>query len=421
MDNRDSLKVSVIVPVKDMAETLETCLDALLHQESVTYNQDYEVIVVDDGSGDQSADVARRAGVVVFQQKNLGQAAARNAGARLARGEIFAFTDADCAPDKLWVLKIIQAFSNPGVVGIKGIYRTQQKEVVARFVQQEYAYKYERMAQLDKIDFIDTYSAAYRKDIFLQNSGFDDRFRQLEDQEFSFRLALKGYRLEFHPEMVVRHVHDKSLSEYFHRKFTIGYWKTDLLRSLPQKTFSDSHTPASQRWQIVLAGLMVASIALGLVWSPGFWFFLVSLLLFFGSGLPFMFWVAKYDPKIVWAVPGLLLVRAYALGIGSVMGLFHTSTHQTNKFHNQNWANQILKRLFDLLGAFVGLVVSFPLIFLSIIAIKLDDGGPAFFSQTRVGENGRKFKCHKLRTMVIGSEQLIQQVLPLNLIKGAGL
>ena len=172
----DFLKVSVIVPVKDMAETLKTCLDALLNQKSVIYNQDYEVIVVDDGSGDQSADVARRAGVVVYQQKNLGPAAARNAGARLARGNIFAFTDADCAPDQLWVLNIIQAFSNPEVVGIKGTYRTQQKEMVARFVQQEYAYKYERMAHLDKIDFIDTYSAAYRKDIFLQNNGFDERF-----------------------------------------------------------------------------------------------------------------------------------------------------------------------------------------------------------------------------------------------------
>jgi lipopolysaccharide/colanic/teichoic acid biosynthesis glycosyltransferase/GT2 family glycosyltransferase len=420
MDSKGSPKVSVIVPVKDMAESLEACLEALLHQKFVIYNQEYEVIVVDDGSGDSSAEVAKRAGVRVHQQENMGPAAARNAGARLAGGPILAFTDADCVPDEQWVANIIQAFSNPEVVGIKGTYRTQQKEVVARFVQQEYAYKYARMAHLDRIDFIDTYSAAYRKDIFLQNNGFDERFPKssVEDQEFSFRLAVKGYRLEFHPELVVWHVHDKSIREYFQRKYKIGYWKTELLRSLPQKTLSDSHTPASQRWQIFLAGLIIVLVGLGMAWSPGFCLLLVSFLLFIGSGLPLMFWIAKSEPGIVWAVPGLLLVRAYAQGFGLIVGLFYISTKPKKKFQNLNFANQFLKRFFDILGAMAGLLISFPIILLSIIAIKLDDGGPAFFSQTRIGENGRRFRLYKLRTMMIGSEQLVQQLLPMNRIKG---
>ena len=51
------------------------------------------------------------------------------------------------------------------------------------------------------IDFIDTYSAAYRKEVFIQNGGFDESFRvpSVEDQEFSFRLARKGYRMVFEP------------------------------------------------------------------------------------------------------------------------------------------------------------------------------------------------------------------------------
>ncbi len=420
MDNSDFLKVSVIVPVKDMAETLETCLDALLNQELVTYNLDYEVIVVDDGSDDQSADVARRAGVIVYQQKNLGPAAARNAGARLARGNIFAFTDADCAPDQLWVLKIIQAFSNPEVVGIKGTYCTQQKEVVARFVQQEYAYKYKRTAHFDKIDFIDTYSAAFRKDIFMQNNGFDERFTKssVEDHEFSFRLAAKGYRLEFHPELIVWHIHDRNIREYCLRKFIMGYWKTELLRSLPQITFNDSHTPASQRWQIILAGIMTLFTGVGIVWRPGLWLLLVAFILFVGSSLPFIFWVVKTEPGIVWATQILIIVRAFALGFGLFLGLFHTTNSKAQKYRKLNWINQILKRCFDIVGALLGLSLSFPIILLSMIAIKIDDGGPAFFSQTRIGENGRKFRLFKLRTMFIGSEQLIHQLLSRNLVKG---
>ena len=423
MDSPDFLIVSVIIPVKDMAETVGACLNALLCQKSVQYDHEYEVIVVDDGSSDQSAEVSRRLGVRVHQQENAGPAAARNTGARLARGTILAFTDADCVPDQQWIVNIIKAFSNPDVVGIKGIYHTHQNEVVARFVQQEYAFKYERMAQLDKIDFIDTYSAAYRKDIFLQNNGFDERFSKasVEDQEFSFRLAVKGYRLEFHPELAVWHVHDKTLKEYFQRKYSIGYWKTELLRSLPQKTFSDSHTPASQRWQILLAGLMVAFIGLGIFWHPGFWFIPLALLFFLVTGLPFIFWISKSESKIVWAVPGLLLARAFALGIGLVMGLTYTSYRQTIKFTNLNFINQILKRIFDIIGATVGMVLSVPIILFSIFAIKIDDGGPAFFSQTRIGANGRKFRVYKLRTMIIGSEELVQQLLPKNQIKRASL
>ena len=417
---QEKIKISVIVPVKDMADTIGACLDALLQQKFVEYNRDYEVIVVDDGSSDRSADVARQAGVRVYQQENAGPAAARNSGARLTRGEILAFTDSDCIPDELWVSNIIKAFAKPEVVGVKGIYHTRQKEVVARIVQQEYAFKYARMAQLDSIDFIDTYSAAYRKDVFLQNNGFDERYTKasVEDQELSFRLSAKGYRLEFHPELVVWHIHDKSIKEYFLRKFKIGYWKTELLRSLPQKTFSDSHTPGSQRWQILLAGLMPLLLGIGMLWTPGLWLLLIAAILFIGSGLTFFFWVVKTDPQTAWALPGILLVRAYALGIGLFIGLFHRSYHRATQFQNFSFINQIIKRVFDFLGALIGLVFSSPLILLSVLAIKFEDGGPALFSQIRVGENGRKFRLYKFRTMIPGSEELVNQVLLLNQING---
>ena len=93
-----------------------------------------------------------------------------------------------------------------------------------RFVQCEYEERYERMAKLKQIDFIDTYSAAYRKSIFLENGGFDPRFPvpSVEDQEFSFRLARKGYQLAFQPAAKVYHSHDLNLWQYVHRKWGIG-------------------------------------------------------------------------------------------------------------------------------------------------------------------------------------------------------
>ena len=140
-------------------------------------------------------------------QTNAGPAAARNAGAFEARGVLLVFTDADCAPEPGWISALVAPFDVPDlrgavIAGAKGAYLTEQTGIVPRFTQLEYEDRYDRMIGAESIDFIDTYSAAYRREIFLANHGFDTIFptASVEDQEFSFRLAEKGYRLVFVPE-----------------------------------------------------------------------------------------------------------------------------------------------------------------------------------------------------------------------------
>ncbi len=92
--------ISVVIPVKDSARDLERCLAALRRSRY----SDYECLVVDDGSSDESAAVAERFGCrVIRNQTTRGPAAARNRGAGEARGEILFFIDADVcvAPDSL--------------------------------------------------------------------------------------------------------------------------------------------------------------------------------------------------------------------------------------------------------------------------------------------------------------------------------
>jgi len=91
-----SPQVSIVVPAYMRPHTLQLCLDALAKQDFPP--SAYEIIVVDDGSADGTAELARSASVHVISQPNTGAAAARNAGARAARGEFLLFTDADCAP-----------------------------------------------------------------------------------------------------------------------------------------------------------------------------------------------------------------------------------------------------------------------------------------------------------------------------------
>src|SRR5512137_682379 len=105
--------ISVIIPAKDAANTLGECLEALLHQESLQLEQDYEVIVVDDGSSDNTVEIAEQHAVRVIHQTHAGPAAARNAGVRHAKGTLLAFTDADCVPSPTWLRDLTRPFDNP--------------------------------------------------------------------------------------------------------------------------------------------------------------------------------------------------------------------------------------------------------------------------------------------------------------------
>ncbi len=396
--------ISIIVPVRNSAATLPACLDALAAQ---TLPRDrYEIIVVDDGSTDNTADVARRPGVTCMSIPPAGPAAARNRGAQLARGELLLFTDADCVPAPDWAEQLLAVFADQKVAGAKGVYRTHEKGLTPRFVQLEYLAKYERMARLPAIDFIDTYSAAYRREVFLANGGFDPSFPtpSVEDQEFSFRLARKGYLLVFAPGAVVYHRHDLNLAEYVRRKFWIGYWKAFLLRRHPEKVFKDSHTPLSQRLQIALLG--GAGIALALGWLSPVWvaISLSLLFLFCLSALPLLAFILRNDPPVLIAAPVMLAARAAALGAGLAAGLIGLRRKPLTTYSLSGW-QRAAKRGLDIAGALAALILCGPLIAVLAIIVKIDSPGPAFFAQERVGENGRRFRFYKLRSMRAGAER----------------
>ena len=139
------LQFSVIVPAWNAEKILPLCLQALERQ---TIAQDrYEIIVIDDGSTDHSAEIVQKFSAGYHFQKNQGPATARNRGAALAKGSIIFFTDADCVPDPNWLEEMSAPFSRTEVTAVKGAYRTEQKSIVARFAQLEFE---ERFAMLKK-------------------------------------------------------------------------------------------------------------------------------------------------------------------------------------------------------------------------------------------------------------------------------
>jgi len=312
--------ISVVVPAYNAAETLGECLAVLLGQ-SIPRSE-YEVIVVDDGSTDATQEVVKKYGVLLLTQANQGPAAARNLGVSHAQGEILLFTDADCVPSRNWIEAMVAPFVDP-IVGAKGVYRTRQKELVARFVQLEYEDKYDRMRLEPYIDFIDTYSAAYRKTIFQKNSGFDPAFPQAsgEDIDFSWRLSRKGYKMVFAPNAVVYHRHVASVLDYVRRKYYVGYWRVLMYRHHPGKMVSDSHTPQVLKLQVGLAGLLVTTLFGATLLRELLWMSFAIAGIFLTSTLSFGLKAARKDLTVATVAPGLLFLRAIALGVGFAVGL----------------------------------------------------------------------------------------------------
>jgi lipopolysaccharide/colanic/teichoic acid biosynthesis glycosyltransferase len=174
----------------------------------------------------------------------------------------------------------------------------------------------------------------------------------------------------------------------------------------------DAHTPQVLKLQIVLAGAMVALLPLlllGLWWPLLDWLWLAEAALaglFLASAAPFLAKLWRRAPALAAAGPLLLLARALALGGGYVAGTIHFAgtLPGARRPAISGW-QRLAKRGIDIFGALLGLALAIPLVAVAAVAIKLDSPGPIFFGQVRVGENGRRFRIFKLRSMVTDAER----------------
>ena len=315
--------VSIVIPTFNGASRIGDCLAALVQQ---TQDRNAEILVVNDGSTDNTVDAVRQySGVRLITQTNAGPAAARNRGALEARGTIILFTDDDCVPTPDWLDAMLEPFEDTEVVGAKGVYRTCQKTLVARFVQIEYEDRYRRMADVDCIDFIDTYSAAFRRDRFLEMAGYDTSFPMAcaEDVELSYRMSARGWKMKFVPEAIVHHTHPDTFLRYLKKKYKFAFWRVLAVRKNPSKAVKDSHTPQLMKLQLLFAPALVLAAAFDLAARPAVPSSVLVLAAFLLSTLPFALRAIGKDPIVGLISPALLAGRACAQMLGVSAGLLY--------------------------------------------------------------------------------------------------
>jgi glycosyltransferase involved in cell wall biosynthesis len=212
--------VSVVTPVYNGAEYLREALASLFAQDY----EPFESIVVDDGSEDETPEIAGSFPVVYHRQENQGAAAARNTGISLARGELVAWLDSDdlLPPNKLST-QATYLVEHPEVGCVVG-----RQEIMLQGVEApDWLTRDPIYGDLDGIPLV---SAMVRKTILDELGGFDPTFGFAEDRDLFIRMREHGVQIEVLPEiMVYRRFHGENTN--FKRRPA----KHPILRSLKGK------------------------------------------------------------------------------------------------------------------------------------------------------------------------------------------
>jgi len=233
-------EISIVIPAKNSARTIKVAVAGALEQLGVG---DVEVIVVDDGSSDDTAKLAADAGARVIQQDPSGPAAARNNGWRAAKAPIIAFTDSDCKPNQQWCARIIEALKDDKVGAVGGSYDNgNPKSKLARVIHAEIKARHARMRR--RVRALGTYNFATRREVLEELDGFDESYTNAsgEDNDLSYRMLQAGYELHFIHENTVAHRHPSDLWRYLKSQARHGYWRVKLYRDHPSMTGGDDYS-----------------------------------------------------------------------------------------------------------------------------------------------------------------------------------
>ena len=233
MTESSAPSISIIIPFHNALAYLERCLKAL----AGLRHQSYELILVDDGSSDGSAEIARRfTDRIITLSSCHGPAFARNRAAEQARGALLVFMDSDvfCFPDTLDTIE--QVFrEEPDLAAVIGSYDDDppERNFLSRY--KNLTHHFVHQASSPEGSTFWTGCGAIRRSVFQELKGFDESYGRpsIEDIELGYRLRARGQRIRLCKHLVVKHAKRWSFSSLLY---------TDLLnRAIPWTILQLSH------------------------------------------------------------------------------------------------------------------------------------------------------------------------------------
>jgi glycosyltransferase involved in cell wall biosynthesis len=203
--------ISIILPVYNGEKTIQACLESLLTQ---SYQRDsFEIIVVDNNSNDQTCEIVQQYPVKLLHERDIQTSyAARNRGIKNSKGEILAFTDADCIADTDWLYHVTYPFIDDTVVAVGGrVLDREPENDVERFIASLDLFSHYQEDD-SFLRIIMTNNAAFRRESLLSVGCFNSRLFTAADIDLAWRLQLRSNsKVVYAPKAVIYHHHRSSL------------------------------------------------------------------------------------------------------------------------------------------------------------------------------------------------------------------
>ena len=312
--------VSLVIPCRNAGATLRACLESA--QPLLARGELTEIIVVNDGSTDDTAGIAAEFPVRTIEGPCRGPGAARNAGWRQAQTDLVWFVDADCVIHNNALSRLMCFFEDDTVVGAGGSYGNMREDsLLACLIHEEIRVRHRRMS--NKVDYLATFNVLYRHKALAAVGGFAEQYVAAEDAELAFRLLKNGGHLRFDVDSLVSHFHETKLRRYLRAQYRNAFYRIPLYFEHPEFASGDAYSGPADHLQPPLAMLLLVTLPL-LFWSPWRWVPIILAGLLAATQIPMMFQLTRAMRQARYlAFSALGFIRAFARGFGMTVALIY--------------------------------------------------------------------------------------------------
>lgn len=245
--------VSIVIPAYNESDNILACINSLKSQNFP--NDNYEIIVVDNNSTDNTREILKSLDVAHTIEYRKGPAAAKNAGIKLAKGEIIVFIDGDCVASNEWLDNMVAGFKDSKVGCVAGEIRIRTVKNQTLSALERYLIKKGHLSQKSNVKhhflpFAATANVAYRREVIEEIGLFDNNLIIGEDVDLSWRMQLfTEFKLKYVPKAIVFHPCQSSPRSLFRQKRQHAYGAVALYKKYRKYRLRESNNLRQTYWE----------------------------------------------------------------------------------------------------------------------------------------------------------------------------